>query len=197
MSGPEFFYDFNSPYAYLTAQRIDELIPDVTWTPVAFGVIVKQTAKTPWSFAEASRAVGQATIARRAQVRGLLPVVYPAGWPKGSYSLTPLRAALVADDAGRLREFSLALYRSVFADGRSPGDLDVILDAAAAAGVDADAVRAGVEDDDVKARLRATTDAALARGIDGVPTVTVGEQLFWGDDRLEDAAAATRALRPS
>ena len=57
-------------------------------------------------------------------------------------------------------------------------------------GMQRDAVRDGISRDDVKERLRAHTDDALARGVTGVPTVAVDDQLFWGDDRLEDAAAA-------
>jgi 2-hydroxychromene-2-carboxylate isomerase len=59
--------------------------------------------------------------------------------------------------------------------------------------VEPEAVREGVEDPAVKDRLRAATDAAGDRGVTGVPTVVVEDQLFWGDDRLEDAAAALAA----
>jgi 2-hydroxychromene-2-carboxylate isomerase len=65
-----------------------------------------------------------------------------------------------------------------------------VISCARDAGIDPDAVAAGVEQPDVKQRLRAATDAALAHGVTGVPTVAVGDVLFWGDDRLEDAAAA-------
>jgi 2-hydroxychromene-2-carboxylate isomerase len=50
-------------------------------------------------------------------------------------------------------------------------------------------VRTGIERQDVKDRLRASTEEALARGVTGVPTVAVGDELFWGDDRLEAAVA--------
>jgi 2-hydroxychromene-2-carboxylate isomerase len=121
------------------------------------------------------------------------PLRYPDGWPVQSYSLTPLRAAVVAEDAGRLREFSHEMFHVVFAEGRRGGDVHGVLEAAERAGLDRDAVRAGVDDQGVKDRVRAATDEALARGIDGVPTVAVGDALFWGDDRLEDAAAALGA----
>jgi 2-hydroxychromene-2-carboxylate isomerase len=193
MSAPVFYYDFNSPYAYLAALRVDEVLPvEPVWQPVAFGVIVKQLNKTPWSFVPAERERGQAEIARRAEQRGLPRVAYPDGWPAECYSLTPLRAALVAQDAGLLREFSRAVLRGVFVDGRRPGDLDALFDAAQVAGLDPVAAREGIDDGDVKARLRAATDDAIARGVTGVPTVAVGDELFWGDDRLEDAAAALR-----
>lgn len=187
---PEFFYDFNSPYAYLAAQRVDEVLPVLPrWTPIAFGVIVKQTGKRPWSFGEQTRADGQAEVAGRAAARKMPPVVYPEGWPKGSYSLSPLRAALVAGEVGRLKEFSQAMFRVVFVEGRSAVELGPVLDAAKAAGVDPDLVREGIERDEIKQRLAAATTDAVRRGVIGVPTVAVGDELFWGDDRLEDAAA--------
>ncbi len=193
MAAPEFFYDFNSPYAYLAALRVDDLLPvRPVWQPIAFGVIVKETGKVPWSFVPAQREAGWVEIAGRAQERGVPEVRCPEGWPRECYSLAPLRAALVAQDAGVLREFSLAHFHGVFADGRQPGDLDAIDDAARAAGLHPAVVRAGIADRGVKDRLRAATARALARGITGVPTVAVGDELFWGDDRLEDAAAAAR-----
>jgi len=68
-----------------------------------------------------------------------------------------------------------------------------MVEAAARAGVDEDAVRGAPGDDARKARVRAATDAAVARGVAGVPTVAVGERLFWGDDRLEEAGRRARA----
>ena len=65
-----------------------------------------------------------------------------------------------------------------------------MLGAAAQAGLDPEEARAATEDPSVKAALRETTDAAIERGIVGVPTVYVGGACFWGDDRLEEAAAA-------
>jgi 2-hydroxychromene-2-carboxylate isomerase len=78
----------------------------------------------------------------------------------------------------------------MFEEGASLDEVDNVLRAARDAGLDPDEVRAAVDDDRVKARLREHTDEAMARGVIGVPTVVVDRQVFWGDDRLEDAAAA-------
>jgi 2-hydroxychromene-2-carboxylate isomerase len=189
---PDFYLDYSSPYAYLAAARIDALIPGATWRPIAFGALIRQLGKVPWSLGP-GRAAGVAEVEARARARGLPPVRWPDGWPAESYSLHPLRAGLLAADAGRIREFSAEIYRLVFAEGRTLTEPAPVLEAAAAAGVDPDAVRAGLDDPAIKARLRAATDAAIARGVTGVPTVAVGDALFWGDDRLEDAAAAAAA----
>jgi 2-hydroxychromene-2-carboxylate isomerase len=191
-SEPVFYYDFNSPYAYLAAHRVDGLMPGaVRWQPIAFGVLIGEIDKVPWSLAsEESAAEGKRECEARAEAMGLPPLRWADGWPAANYSILVLRAALVADALGRLREFSLAAYEANFARAENLKSLDVVLGAAQAAGLEAGAVRDGVERPDIKARLREVTAAALASGVTGVPTVDVGGELFWGDDRLEEAAAA-------
>jgi 2-hydroxychromene-2-carboxylate isomerase len=101
-----------------------------------------------------------------------------------------LRAALVADERGRLREFSLAAYRSSFVKSRSLAELDNLLAAAGEVGLEPDEVRSGIERPEIKERLKRNTEEALARGVAGIPTVAIGDELIWGDDRLDEAAAA-------
>jgi 2-hydroxychromene-2-carboxylate isomerase len=189
-----FHYDFSSPYAYLAAHRIGSLLPDAQWQPIAFGPLVLQIGKVPWSWDEGpDRTAQMEDCERRAAVLGL-PLRWPAGWPKATYSIAVLRAALVAEDHGLLRDFSLAAFDAGLGHGRDLSDLAVVLEVAETVGLARAAVEAGVADPAVKARLRDLTDAAIARGVTGVPTVVVGERLFWGDDRLEEAAAAAAQL---
>jgi 2-hydroxychromene-2-carboxylate isomerase len=191
-----FYYDFNSPYSYLAAERISGLFataeleqPD--WQPISFGHVLKTTGRRPWSFEE-DRKAHFAEIQRRATERGLPEVVYPEGWPIENYSLNPVRAAVYAKESGRVVSFSLACFRQVFAAGRDMSKTDNVLIAAAACELHPNAVLKGIETQSVKDKLRAATDEALARGIVGIPTVAVGDELFWGDDQLENAIAALR-----
>ena len=186
---PVFFFDYSSPYAYLAAMRIGDVLPTATWRPIAFGALIRQIGKVPWSL-RSGREAGMREIEERAAERGLPPVRWPRGWPDESYSLIPLRAALVAEAEGRLREFSFEAYRLMFAQGRALDEPGPVLEAAAAAGLKPEAVAVRLENPEIKARLREYTDDALARGVTGVPTVAVGGALFWGDDLLETAAAA-------
>ena len=186
---PVFYFDYSSPYSYLAALRIGELLPDATWRPIAFGALIREIGKLPWSLGP-GRAAGIREIERRAAARGVPPLRWPDGWPDRSYSLLPLRAALVAEDQDLLQPFSAAAYRMMFVDGRTLTEPADVLEAAAAAGLDTDGVAAGLADPAIKARLRAYTDAAIERKVAGVPTVAVGGELSWGDDMLEAAAAA-------
>jgi 2-hydroxychromene-2-carboxylate isomerase len=193
VEAPVFYYDLSSPYSYLAACRIDDTLPvRPEWRPIAFGVIVRERGKVPWSFAE-DRTEHFDEISGRARGRGLPEVRYPDGWPVETYSLQPLRALLLAEDQDQLRAATLELYRMMFAEGRHLADLETVLKAVARAGMDPDDVRERITADEIKDRLRAQTAAAVTAGVVGVPTVAVGDRLFWGDDHLEDAAAAIAA----
>jgi 2-hydroxychromene-2-carboxylate isomerase len=191
---PTFYYDFNSPYSYLAAERISGMFAEAgveqpEWQPISFGHILKATGRKPWSL-EDDRRAHFTEIQRRADERGLPEVVYPEGWPIDNYSLNPVRAAVYAKESGRVVSFSLACFRQVFAAGRDMSEVDNVLIAAAACELHPNAVLKGIETQSVKDKLRAATDEALAVGIVGVPTVAVGDQHFWGDDRLEEAVEA-------
>jgi len=189
-----FYYDFNSPYSYLAAERISGLFAEAEleqpeWRPISFGHILKTTGRRPWSF-EDDRGADFAEIQRRADERGLPEVRYPDGWPIENYSLNPIRAATYAKESGRVVSFSLACFRQVFAAGRDMSDVDNVLIAAAACELHPKAVLKGIEMQSVKDRLRTATGEAIAQGVTGIPTLAVGDELFWGDDRLEDGVAA-------
>jgi 2-hydroxychromene-2-carboxylate isomerase len=190
MDEPVFYYDFNSPFAYIAAHRVDDVLPvRPRWQPIAFAFLLIQHRRDPWSFDEEGRVPTMRDCQRRAAALGL-PLQWPDGWPKESYSLLPLRAAVLAERAGVLREFSRAAFQQHFSAPAGVKELDGVLAAATTAGLDPDAVLAHVGDDDVKLEVKAATDAAIELGVFGVPTVQVGDELFWGDDRLEEAAAA-------
>jgi 2-hydroxychromene-2-carboxylate isomerase len=185
-----FYYDFNSPYAYLAAERIDDLIPDADWRPIAYPILLAQLGRLERRLEELDPAPVAAEVAGRAAERDLPPFSPPDGWPVATWSLAPLRAALVAGEHGRLREFSGAAFRMLFAEGRSLADLDNLLAAAGEAGLEAAEVEQGIQRPEIKERLKRHTEEALARGVTGIPTVAIGDELFWGDNRLEAATAA-------
>lgn len=187
---PIFRYDFNSPYAYLAAVRVDEVLgSDTVWQPIAFAFVLAHHRRVPWSFDHhGERSAGVAECERRARERGLPPLAWPPGWPVGSYSLAPLRVALVADEHGLLRAYSRAAFARNFVAGTGLQG-EAPLEVAEEAGLSSAAVAAGMPA--AKERLKAVTQQAIDAGVRGVPTVTVGGQHFWGDDQLEAASRAT------
>ena len=184
---PVFYYDLGSPYAYLAAERINQVLPVVpVWQPILLGGVWKVTGGRSWSLTD-RREEGMAEVERRAAQYGLQPIRWPPGWPNDT--LTAMRAATFAQQGGRTVVFSLAAFRQAFAGGRDLSEPDNVLIAAAACELHPRAVLKAIGTRAVKDRLREATDEAIRRGVTGVPTVAVGERLFWGDDRLEDAAA--------
>jgi 2-hydroxychromene-2-carboxylate isomerase len=99
------------------------------------------------------------------------------------------RVALVGLDEGWGEDFSRAVYRAQFAEGRNIGDPAVIADIVQALGHDSAAALTRAQSDDIKAKLRANTEEAQRLGIFGAPSFIAGGELFWGNDRLEQALA--------
>lgn len=185
---PVFYYDLGSPYAYLAAERINDVLPVVpVWQPILLGGIWQHTGGGSWARTE-KRDDGMREVERRAEQRGLQRMRWPDPWPTNT--LTAMRAAVFAQQAGRAVAFSLAAFRQAFAAGRDLSVTDNVLIAAAACELHPKAVLKGIETRSVKERLRAATEEAYERGVRGVPMVAVGDELFYGDDQLENAAAA-------
>lgn len=187
---PVFYFDLGSPYAYLAAERVNHVLPVVPeWRPVLLGAIFKARGYGSWA-ETGERANGIAEVERRAREYGLPEIRWPDGWPGNM--LSAMRAATFAKQTGRTVAFALAAFRQAFAGGRDLSEVDNVLLAAAACELHPRAVLKGMEMQSVKDDLRAATEEAIARGVTGVPSVAVGEHVFWGDDRLEEAAAAIR-----
>jgi 2-hydroxychromene-2-carboxylate isomerase len=184
-----FYFDLGSPYAYLTAERIDKTLGEaVRWQPVSLGGVFKLTGRSSWSLGDVERREqGMAEVERRALAYGLPPLRWPDPWP-GNY-LTAMRAATFAGMNGVGREFALQAFRAAFQKGEDLSVPERVFEAAQAAGLDLQAVEEATGDPEIKLALREATDVAYKLGVFGVPTVAVGDKLFWGDDRLGEAAA--------
>jgi 2-hydroxychromene-2-carboxylate isomerase len=185
---PIFYFDLGSPYAWLAAERIHQVLPvPAVWQPILLGGIWQQTGGGSWARTE-KRGEGMREIEERAKRYGLLPVKWPKQWPNNG--LYVMRAATFAQQTGRTVAFALAAFRQAFAGGKDLSDVDNVLIAAAACELHPNAVLKGIEMQSTKDRLRAATEEAYGRGVRGVPSVAVGDKVFWGDDRLEEAAKA-------
>jgi 2-hydroxychromene-2-carboxylate isomerase len=190
MSQATFYFDLGSPFAYLSAERIDDALPaPVVWQPVSLGGLFKLAGRSSWSLGDPDRRrAGMAEVEQRAQLYGLPALLWPDPWPTNY--LFAMRAATFASQLGRCREFATCAFRTAFVHGRDLAIPEHVLAAASEAGLNPRAVDDATRDPQVKLALRAATDAAHTLGVFGVPTVAVGPDLFWGDDRLSEAVAA-------
>jgi 2-hydroxychromene-2-carboxylate isomerase len=190
-----FYFDLGSPYAYLAAERISGLFAEPgleqpEWEPILLGGLFKRFGRDSWGNGP-GREARMADVERRAAAYGLPPLRWPEPWPGNT--LTAMRAATFAKQTGRTVSFALAAFRQAFAGGRDLTEMDNVLLAAAACELHPNAVAKAVATEAVKGRLREGTDRAAERGVVGVPSVMVGDEVFWGDDRLEEAVRAAAA----
>lgn len=196
MAKIEFWYEFASPYSYLTAMRIEEAARaaaiDIDWCPFLLGPIFKSQgwATSPFNLFPAKGRHMVRDIERIAAARGLafrMPEPFPAN------GLHAARLAVAGTTAGWCAPFTRAVFEAEFAHGEDISNLDCLRGILSAVGVDPDAAMDDANSPATKEALRLQTIAAQERGIFGSPSfVTEDGELFWGDDRLEQALAWAR-----
>jgi 2-hydroxychromene-2-carboxylate isomerase len=189
-----FYFDLGSPYAYLAAERLSPLLPEpVQWQPVLLGGLFRLTGRSSWALGDyRRRQTGMADIEQRTRSYGLPPMRWPDPWPTDY--LGAMRATTFAFTLGLGREFTLQAYRNAFQRGAELGINAHVWEAGRQVGIDARELESATRDPQIKQALRDATDAAYECGVIGVPTVAIGDELFWGDDRLEAAAAHFRTV---
>ena len=184
----DFYFDFSSPYGYLASERIDGLAAKhgrgVTWRPMLLGAVFQKIGGSPLVNQPMKGPYSQHDMLRSARLHGITFNV-PDNFPVNSIAACRAYYWLADDDAATARDFARALYRGYFVENRDLSQPETVVAAAQALGVDGDALVAAVQDQAIKDRLRAENDAALDRGVFGSPTVFVGDEMFWGHDRLE------------
>jgi 2-hydroxychromene-2-carboxylate isomerase len=195
--GPLLFFDVGSPYSFLAVERAERVFGELPeLRPVLLGGLFKLGGRRSWGVGDpALREAGMLEVESRATAYDLPAIRWPKPWP-GDY-LTAMRIATWADAQGACAAFAFAAARRLFLRGCDLSLSEECATAADEAGLDGIQALRAAQDPAVKAALRAATEDAFARGVIGVPTVAVGDELFWGDDRLEVAADAARGPRPT
>ena len=155
-------------------------------------MVFKTHNRVSWGLTD-RRAEGIADCEARAATHGLGSIRWPDPWPTSD--LRAARGIVYAQTRGLLKEFALSAMRLAFLEGRDLEQRETVLEAGRRVGIEPGELAAALEDQAIKDGLRALNDQALALGVFGVPTVAIGTELFWGDDRLDSAAYAYSALR--
>lgn len=191
-SRPRFYFGAMSPYSWFAAERIGDLIPAAEWRPVFAGALFKAAGRVPWGLT-ARRAEEMAECEERAASYGLGVIRWPDPWPTSDLAVA--RAMAVADDGGLLRAFALEAMRLAFREGADLACPETLETAAARAGLPPALLTQRLTAPDIKARVRAMTDEAVAANVIGIPTIGIDDALFWGDDRLLEAREAQAGNR--
>jgi 2-hydroxychromene-2-carboxylate isomerase len=181
----EFFFDLGSPFTYLVAERVDRAFDAVTWTPA--GAETLRCRDLPVSEREAAEVAGRAE-ERAAALR--LPLEWPERWPAPVPAA--MRVAHHAAQEGRGVAFVLAATRLAFAGGFDLEDLDILTEAAAAAGLPLDACLRAAREDRRDGAIEAAARRLLGAGVDRLPALAIDRQVVWGERRVGDAAMTAR-----
>ncbi len=193
MAALEFWYEFGSTYSYPAAMRIERLAQEagvsVRYRPFLLGPILKDQGlnDSPFNIFAAKGRYMWRDLARVCDAEGLALKLPPACFPQNG--LKAARLALVGEGEGWTRPFSRAVFAANFAEQKDISDEGTLGAILATLGVDADAALAEANTLPIKDRLKQQTGEAARRGIFGAPSFTIGDELFWGNDRLEAALA--------
>jgi 2-hydroxychromene-2-carboxylate isomerase len=181
----EFFFDLASPFTYLAAERVDRAFDAVTWTPACSRSL--RCRDLPSQEAEAGEVAARAA-GRAAALR--LPLEWPERWPAPVPAA--MRVAHFAGQTGRGAAFVLAATRLAFAGGFDLEDLEILTEAAAAAGLPLDDCLRAAREERRDGALEAAARRLLGFGADRLPALAVGDRVLWGETRVGDAAATAR-----
>lgn len=196
MSGTlEYFFDYASPYSYLANSQIAGLQErtgaEIVYKPMLLGGLMVATGNSPPGSVPAKGPYMMADISRWLE-KYQLPFAFNPFFPPKT--ITALRASLVAleEDLDGFVALKDALFRAVWVEKVDPGDADSLRSVITGAGLDADPLLERCSDPAIKSQLKTNTDEAGERGAFGAPTFFVGEDMFFGNDRLEFVEAALR-----
>ncbi len=183
----DFYFDFGSPTAYLAYKRLQQLQAQYSCTidykPVLLGGLFKATGNaSPVSIPAKGHYMMAHDLPRFAALYQV-PLKINPHFPINT--LTLMRAATAALGQDYFNAYTDAIYDAVWVNGENMGELDVIGKVLSDAGLDAEAILTGTQDPDVKAALISNTEAAITRGCFGAPTLFIGDDMFFGQDRMQ------------
>ncbi|MDM0114643.1 2-hydroxychromene-2-carboxylate isomerase [Variovorax sp. J22R133] len=184
----DFYFDFGSPAAYLAYTQLPHICADtgaeLVWKPMLLGGVFQATgnrspaeipAKAPYMVDDLQR------FARRYSV----PYQHNPHFPINTLLMMRGATGVQMREPERFRAYVDAMYQAMWADGRNMNDPATVGAVLQGAGFDAGKILALTAEQEVKDRLKAVTQEAVERGVFGAPTMFVGSEMFWGQDRLD------------
>lgn len=196
----DFIFDFAGPNGYL----VHKVLPDfrartgatANYVPCLLGGMMKATNNQPpmvrYAETPAKRDYEMLEFNRFIQANRLNAFKMNPNFPVNSLAI--MRGAVAAQHEGVFEPYADAMFTAMWEEGENLADPETIARVITAAGLDAAAITARAQTAEVKAELVANTDAAVARGAFGIPTFFVGEEMFWGKERLGQVEAALAAI---
>lgn len=198
MAKLEYFFDYVSPYSYIAHNALKSFVPrtgaELVIRPMFLGGVMQATGNRPPGMVPAKGKYMGTDLARACQRLGITMHMNP-NFPMNTRGLTRATIGLESDPEHQAR-FIEAVFQICWNDKRGidPGDPAQLGPALAEAGFDPEAIMALAGADENKAKLRANTEEAVERGAFGAPTFFVGNEMFFGHDRLNYVEDALKAV---
>ena len=181
----EFYFDYGSPYSYLADTQVESIAKRTDATlarkPMLLGGVFKSTGNASPMTIELKSKWSATDLPMWAKHYGV-PFQRNPFFPVNTLAL--MRGATAAQIDGVFEKYHPAMFKAMWVDGRNLNDIKQVAAVLTAAGLDARKIGQRIQDQDVKDRLKETTDAAVARGVFGAPTIFVDDMMFFGNDRL-------------
>ena len=183
MSRLEFFFDFGSPYSYLAHSQLSGLGAEVVVRPMAVLKVMEAVGNQPTTLLSAAKGrYARTDLGRWASLYG---VPLNAANMRTNDGQACARAVLAAGRLGKANEATAALFHAFWGSGAPLANVAQIVAVLAEAGLDAKAIEPLIGSAEVAAELEANTREAAERGVFGAPTIFVGDEMFFGNDRLD------------
>ena len=190
MNTVQFLFDYASPWSYLANATLEKKFAgaQIEYVPVYLRGLEMFATAMPYSARKLQYIMKDLV---RCAAHEQVPVRIPDEFPiNGLYAL---RGALYALETGTFSTYNERLFAATWADNKPISNKEVVIALAGEAGLDRAIFREAIERPDIKAKLKDTTAAYQERGVFGVPTFFVGDEFFWGHDRMEYVQRAVRA----
>ncbi len=189
----DFLFDFGSPAAYLAWTQLPRLAKDtgavVNAQPMLLGGVFQATGNRAPITVPLKGSYLFKDMNRFARSYGV-PLVMNPHFPINTITLMRIDVGMLDAGHAQLQTYRDAVFRAIWAEQRNMGDPDTVAEVLAAAGLDAPKLLAMAADPQVKEGLKTRTQQAVERGVFGAPTFFVGDEMFWGQDRLDFVRAA-------
>jgi 2-hydroxychromene-2-carboxylate isomerase len=184
----EFYFDFGSPAAYLAATQLPHLCADtgadLVWKPMLLGGVFQATGNHSPAEIKPKGPYLNADLKRFAKRYGV-PFEHNPHFPINTLTLMRGAIGLQTHQPHRFVDYVTAMFQAIWVDARNMNDAATVGAALQGAGFDAAVVLSLTAQQDVKDGLKAATQEAVERGVFGAPTMFVGSEMFWGQDRLD------------
>ena len=181
----EFFFDLACPFTYLAAERVDRAFDHVVWTPTSYTILRGGALGSD---------PGALAVVRGAAEERARELRLPLEWPETFPAEVPaaMRVAALATVSGRGAAFVLAAGRLAFCGGFDLDDPEILFEAAAAAGLVLEDCLRAAGDRSRDGAIETAGRRLLAAGADRLPALNIGRSLFWGENKVAEAAATAR-----